>query len=63
MNDRTVPVTRERVWVEKIDRTGEQPVVVEEVLVENGAVVHVRAPQRPLTDEERDAIDAAASRV
>lgn len=43
--------TRERVWVEKVDKTTDPPTVVERLFVENGVVVEHEVLPRPQEEE------------
>lgn len=50
--DKTGMGTRERVWVDKVDKTVDPPVLVERVAVENGRVIEV-LPGDAVPDDER----------
>lgn len=53
MKDTQTPQIKERIWVEKFDKTGDTPVLIETILVENGVATRI-APE-PSTDEAPDA--------
>ena len=57
MQDTVGTPMRERVWVEKIDKTEDPPRLVEVVLVENGLVKEVTKVDRPLTPDEVAALE------
>lgn len=46
---------RERVWVDKVDKDGDAPVLVERVALENGRVVEV-LPGSAVPEAEREAV-------
>lgn len=45
MEEQVGPAIRERVWVEKVDKSGPEPVVVERLFVENGVVQTRERPE------------------
>lgn len=54
--DEQGPRLRERIWVEKWDKSVDPPVLIEEVFVENGRVIERRVPAvaPPATDRTED---------
>lgn len=52
MSDVLTPSVRERVWVEKVDKSGPEPRVVERVFVENGVLLARETCDEPVPKEE-----------